>query len=117
MGLCFSADDAKSSAKKRRSKRITTNSAAVGGGGSNLWTRIRSSRKEENLIHEQTLAAAILYQQLQNGSGRTSFDRSTSSRYSFGNPRRSQTLPRNSSFKARSLTDLLQPGHDVVNQV
>lgn len=116
MGLCFSADNAKSSAKKRRSKRITADSAAVGGGGSNLWKRIRSSRKEENLIHEQALAAAILYKQLQNGSGRTSFDRSTSSRYSFGNPRRSQALPRNSSFKARSLTDPLRPAHDVVNQ-
>ncbi|XP_073279955.1 putative methylesterase 11, chloroplastic [Primulina huaijiensis] len=119
MGSCFSVDNAKSSEKKRRSERITTNSSAVGGGGSSLWTKIRSCGKEENLIHEQAFAAAILYQHLHNGSGRMSFDRSTSSRYSFGNSRRStQALPRNSSSRARSLTHdpMLQPPHHLVNQ-
>ncbi|PIN10922.1 putative hydrolase/acyltransferase (alpha/beta hydrolase superfamily) [Handroanthus impetiginosus] len=117
MGLCFSRED-KSAPKRRASRRITNHSAAADGGvGSNRWTRIRSSRKEENLIHEQALAAAILFQQqLQNGGGRAPFDRSSSLRYPTGNSRKNQALPRSSSSRARSLTDpLLQP-HQLVNQ-
>ncbi|XP_073157334.1 putative methylesterase 11, chloroplastic [Henckelia pumila] len=108
MGLCFSVHNAKASAKKRRSKRITTSSSAVGGGeGCSLW-------KEENIIHEQALAAAILYQQLQSGSGRTSFDR-----YSFGNPRRStsQALPRTSRSLSAHDPYMLQPvDHHLLHQ-
>ncbi|KAK6129152.1 hypothetical protein DH2020_037084 [Rehmannia glutinosa] len=63
MGLCFSRGD-RSTAKRRQSRRITNHSAAGDGGvGSNRWSRIRSSRKEENIIHERALAAAILFQQ------------------------------------------------------
>ncbi|KAL7141117.1 hypothetical protein ABFS83_08G032100 [Erythranthe nasuta] len=120
MGLCFSRED-RSAPKRRASRRITNHSAAAaaadGGVGSNRWSRIRSSRKEENLIHERALAAAILFQQqMQNGGGTAPFDRSTSLRYSNGNSKRSQPLPRSSSSRARSLTDpLLQP-HQLVNQ-
>ncbi|KAG8384601.1 hypothetical protein BUALT_Bualt04G0134800 [Buddleja alternifolia] len=120
MGLCFSRDN-RSTAKRRPSKRITNHSAAAaaadGGVGSNRWTRIRSSRKEENLIHERALAAAILFQQqLQNGGGTAAFDRSASLRYPNGSSKRNQPLPRSSSSRARSLTDpLLQP-HQLVNQ-
>ncbi|KAK6129149.1 hypothetical protein DH2020_037127 [Rehmannia glutinosa] len=117
MGLCFSRGD-RSTAKRRQSRRITNHSAAGDGGvGSNRWSRIRSSRKEENIIHERALAAAILFQQqLQNGVGTEAFDRSTSLRYPTGNSKRNQGLPRSSSSRARSLTDpLLQP-HQLVNQ-
>ncbi|KAL2241713.1 putative methylesterase 11, chloroplastic [Sesamum indicum] len=118
MGLCFSRGD-RSTPRRRPSKRITNHSAAADGGvGSKRWTRIRSSRKEENLIHERALAAAILFQQqLQNGGvGTAPFDRSTSLRYPTGNSKKNQALPRSSSSRARSLTDpLLQP-HQLVNQ-
>ncbi|KAH6791232.1 methyl esterase 11 [Perilla frutescens var. frutescens] len=117
MGMCFSRGDR--SPPKRRGSRRVTNPAADGGVGSNRWARIRSSRKEDNLIHEQALAAAILFQQqLQNGGGTAAFDRSASLRYPNGNSKRnqSQALPRSSSSRARSLTDpLLQP-HQLVNQ-
>ncbi|GER49302.1 methyl esterase 11 [Striga asiatica] len=116
MGLCFSRGDAPPP-KRRQSKRIT-NHSADGSLGSSRWARIRSSRKEENLIHERALAAAILFQQqMQGGGGVTApFDRSTSLRYPNGNSRRSHGLPRSSSTRARSLTDpLLQP-HQLVSQ-
>lgn len=119
MGLCLSRDN-KSTAKKRPpSKRITNHSeaAAVGRGGGGGSMRIRSSRKEGNLINEQALAAAILFQQqLQNG-GAAPFDRSASLRYPSGNSKRNQALNRSSSSRTRSLTDpLLQP-HQLINQV
>ncbi|KAH6774600.1 methyl esterase 11 [Perilla frutescens var. hirtella] len=117
MGMCFSRGDR--SPPKRRGSRRVTNPAADGGVGSNRWARIRSSRKEDNLIHERALAAAILFQQqLQNGGGTAAFDRSASLRYPNGNSKRNQNqaLPRSSSSRARSLTDpLLQP-HQLVNQ-
>ncbi|CAA2979424.1 Hypothetical predicted protein [Olea europaea subsp. europaea] len=118
MGLCLSRDN-KSTAKKRPpSKRITNHSeaAAVGRGGGGGSMRIRSSRKEGNLINEQALAAAILFQQqLQNG-GAAPFDRSASLRYPSGNSKRNQALNRSSSSRTRSLTDpLLQP-HQLINQ-
>ncbi|KAL0350779.1 UNVERIFIED_CONTAM: putative methylesterase 11, chloroplastic [Sesamum radiatum] len=101
MGLCFSRGD-RSTPRRRPSKRITNHSAAADGGvGSKRWTRIRSSRKEENLIHERALAAAILFQQqLQNGGGTAPFDRSTSLRYPTGTSKKNQALPRE---RARSL--------------
>lgn len=120
MGSCFSREHRSPPPKRRGSKRIANTAAAAadGGFGSSRWTRIRSSRKEENLLHERALAAAILFQQqLQNGDGTTPFDRSASLRYPNGNSKRNQALPRSSSSRARSLTDpLLQP-HQLVNQV
>ncbi|CAI9109856.1 OLC1v1009775C1 [Oldenlandia corymbosa var. corymbosa] len=120
MGLCFSWESkAREKPLPRRLIHQSSSSSSVAGqggnGGSNRWTRIRSSKKEEAVIHERALAAAILLQQqLQNGG--VSFDRSTSLRYSNGSAKRSQTLPRSSSSRARSLTDpLLQP-HQLVNQ-
>ncbi|KAL8471774.1 hypothetical protein ACS0TY_028485 [Phlomoides rotata] len=118
MGSCFSREDRSPPPKRRGSKRIANNAAAADGGfGSNRWTRIRSSRKEEDLIHERALAAAILFQQqLQNGGGTAPFDRSASLRYPNGSSKKNQALPRSSSSRARSLTDpLLQP-HQLVNQ-
>lgn len=114
--MCFSRGDR--SPPKRRGSRRVANPAADGGVGSNRWARIRSTRMEENLIHERALAAAILFQQqLQNGGGTAPFDRSASLRYPNGNSKRNQALPRSSSSRARSLTDpLLQP-HQLVNQV
>lgn len=113
--MCFSRGDR--SPPKRRGSRRVANPAADGGGGSNRWARIRSTRMEENLIHERALAAAILFQQqLQNGGGTAPFDRSASLRYPNGNSKRNQALARSSSSRARSLTDpLLQP-HQLVNQ-
>ncbi|KAG6396126.1 hypothetical protein SASPL_142267 [Salvia splendens] len=117
MGTCFSRGDR--SPPKRRGSRRVANPAADGGGGagSNRWARMRSSRKEETLIHERALAAAILFQQqLQNGDGTAAFDRSASLRYPNGHSKRNQALPRSSSSRARSLTDpLLQP-HQLINQ-
>ncbi|XP_028119857.1 putative methylesterase 11, chloroplastic [Camellia sinensis] len=122
MGLCFSRKAVK---KKKPSKRISNQSSvSAAGGSSNRWTRIRSSRKEtfdDSTIHQQALAAAILFQQhqhqLQNGGGGSvAFDRSTSLRYPTANSKKQQALPRSSSSRARSLTDpLLQP-HQLVNQ-
>ncbi|XP_028111859.1 putative methylesterase 11, chloroplastic [Camellia sinensis] len=122
MGLCFSRKAVK---KKKPSKRISNQSSvSAAGGSSNRWTRIRSSRKEkfdDSTIHQQALAAAILFQQhqhqLQNGGGGSvTFDRSTSLRYPTANSKKQQALPRSSSSRARSLTDpLLQP-HQLVNQ-
>lgn len=113
--MCFSRGD-RSPPKRRGSRRVTN--PAPDGSGSTRWARIRSSRMEENLIHERALAAAILFQQqLQNGGGTVAFDRSASLRYPNGNSKRNQALPRSSSSRARSLTDpLLQP-HQLVNQV
>ncbi|THG11453.1 hypothetical protein TEA_005517 [Camellia sinensis var. sinensis] len=122
MGLCFSRKAVK---KKKPSKRISNQSSvSAAGGSSNRWTRIRSSRKEkfnDSTIHQQALAAAILFQQhqhqLQNGGGGSlAFDRSTSLRYPTANSKKQQALRRSSSSRARSLTDpLLQP-HQLVNQ-
>ncbi|KAK3012279.1 hypothetical protein RJ639_012949 [Escallonia herrerae] len=116
MGICFSR---KSAVKKKPSKRITSQSAAAAG-SSNRWTRIRSSRKdkfEDSAIHEQALAAAILFQQhQQKNGGASAFDRSASLRYPAGSSKKQQALPRSSSSRARSLTDpLLQP-HQLINQ-
>ncbi|CAJ1833944.1 unnamed protein product [Sphenostylis stenocarpa] len=80
-----------------------------------------SSRRERKLddaaIREQAIAAAILFKQHQQ---QQNFDRSTSLRYPNGvskkNSSSSNTLPRSSSSRARSLTDpLLQP-HQLLNQ-
>lgn len=78
-----------------------------------------SSRRERRLddaaIREQAIAAAILFKQHQQ---QQQFDRSTSLRYPNGVSKKnnSNTLPRSSSSRARSLTDpLLQP-HQLLNQ-
>ncbi|KAL3629463.1 hypothetical protein CASFOL_026685 [Castilleja foliolosa] len=117
MGLCFSRGDRSPPQSRKQSKRFTNHSAAANGGfGSSRWSRSRSSRKEENLIHEQALAAAILFQQQLQSGGAAPFDRSTSLRYPNGSSKKNQALPRSSSSRARSLTDpLLQP-HQLVNQ-
>ena len=81
------------------------------------------SRRERKLddaaIREQAIAAAILFKQHQ--QQQQNFDRSTSLRYPNGVSKKSSsnsnTLPRSSSSRARSLTDpLLQP-HQLLNQV
>ncbi|PON39446.1 Methyl esterase [Parasponia andersonii] len=103
------------SVKKKPTKRLPNPPPLAN--SSNRWTRIRSSRKEkldDALLHEQALA--ILFQQHhQNGS--LPFDRSASLRYPNSNSKKSSnTLPRSSSTRSRSLTDpLLQP-QQLVNQ-
>ncbi|KAL2499854.1 putative methylesterase 11 [Abeliophyllum distichum] len=115
MGSCFSRDN-ESTAKQRPSKRVAAAGGSVGVVGSNRWTRIRSSKRDENRIHEQALAAAILFQQQTHNGGVATFDRSTSLRYQSGNSKRNQAFPRSSSSRARSLTDpLLQP-HQLIKQ-
>ncbi|KAK6913354.1 Alpha/beta hydrolase fold-1 [Dillenia turbinata] len=108
---CFSRKQVR---KKAPSKRITNPSQSQVASSSNRWTRIRSNRKdkfEESLIHDQALAAALLFQQHQNG-----FDRSASLRFPPAHGSKRQSLPRSSSSRSRSLTDpLLQP-HQLVNQ-
>lgn len=123
MGLCFSR---RATVRKKQSRRLTNQSSSSAGnggiGGSNRWSRIRSTKKEEPIIHERALAAAILLQQqLQNaGAGDVSgvpFDRSTSLRYpNGGSAKRNQTLPRSSSSRARSLADPLLHPHQLLNQ-
>ncbi|KAM7510150.1 hypothetical protein LguiB_009025 [Lonicera macranthoides] len=71
-------------------------------------------------IEDQALAAAMLFQQLQNGGGSfggsVPFDRSISMKHTSGNSKKQLRLPRSSSSRARSLTDhLLQP-HQLRNQ-
>lgn len=83
---------------------------------------IRREKKklDDAAIRDQAIAAAILFKQHQQQQ-KQNFDRSTSLRYPNGVSKRnnsnSNTLPRSSSSRARSLTDpLLQP-HQLVNQV
>ncbi|KAH8511118.1 hypothetical protein Peur_052729 [Populus x canadensis] len=106
---------------KKPTKRLQGNSQTAPN-SSNRWTRVRSTRKDTHdaLIHEQALAAAILFRQhqQQNGSdsGSFPFDRSISLRYPNGSGSKKTQLPRSSSSRARSLTDpLLQP-HQLVNR-
>ncbi|XP_075510645.1 putative methylesterase 11, chloroplastic [Primulina tabacum] len=120
MGSCFSRDGG-STATRRTSRRIANRSASLAGGGSvgsNRWARIRSSRKEDGLIHEQALAAAILFQKQKQNAGGTKFDRSSSLRYPSVKEKKNQALPRSSSSRARSLTDpLLQPHQLVIQDI
>lgn len=108
------------SVKKKPTKRLPNPPPLAN--SSNRWSRIRSSKKEklnDGLLHEQALAAAILFQQHHSQNGSLPFDRSASLRYPNSNSKKSSsnTLPRSSSSRARSLTDpLLQPQH-LVNQV
>ena len=122
---CFSPKSVRQKKKRTASKRLLNSSsgggAGAGGlpaGSSNRWSRMRSSRKEkvqDALIHEQAVAAAILFQQHQRNGGSLPFDRSASLRFPAGPKKNS--LPRSSSSRARSLTDpLLQP-QQLVNQV
>jgi len=107
---------------KKPTKRLQGNPQTAPN-SSNRWTRIRSTRKDnhDELIHEQALAAAILFRQHQQQNGSASgsfpFDRSVSLRHPNGSGSKKSQLPRSSSSRARSLTDpLLQP-HQLVNQV
>ncbi|KAL9381054.1 hypothetical protein Peur_026711 [Populus x canadensis] len=106
---------------KKPTKRLQGNPQTAPN-SSNRWTRIRSTRKDnhDELIHEQALAAAILFRQHQQQNGSASgsfpFDRSVSLRHPNGSGSKKSQLPRSSSSRARSLTDpLLQP-HQLVNQ-
>ncbi|KAG5247425.1 methylesterase [Salix suchowensis] len=86
---CFSP---KTPVKTKKPAKSLQGNSQTGPNSSNRWTRIRSTRKDTHdaMIHEQALAAAILYP---NGSGS-----------------KKTQLPRSSSSRARSLTDpLLQP--------
>ncbi|XP_052204464.1 putative methylesterase 11, chloroplastic isoform X2 [Diospyros lotus] len=119
MGLCLS----RKAVKKKPTKRISSQSAVTPGGGgggvgsSSRWTRVRSAKKEESVIHEQALAAAILFQQHQHlTGGALPFDRSASLRYPAPSSNKQPPLPRSSSSRARSLTDPLLPAHQLVNQ-
>ncbi|KAF5725416.1 putative methylesterase 11 chloroplastic isoform X2 [Tripterygium wilfordii] len=110
MGNCF----ASATVKKRRPVTRQQNPPPLSNVSNNRWTRIRSTRKEDALIQEQALAAAILFRQHQQ-NGNVPFNRSASLRYPNSGSKKTQ-LPRSSSSRARSLTDpLLQP-HQLVNQ-
>uniref|UniRef100_A0A6N2LVD8 AB hydrolase-1 domain-containing protein n=1 Tax=Salix viminalis TaxID=40686 RepID=A0A6N2LVD8_SALVM len=116
---CFSP---KTPVKTKKPAKSLQGNSQTGPNSSNRWTRIRSTRKDTHdaMIHEQALAAAILFRQhqQQNGSdsGSFPFDRSVSLRYPKGSGSKKTQLPRSSSSRARSLTDpLLQP-HQLVNR-
>ncbi|CAN1163044.1 Putative methylesterase 11, chloroplastic [Linum perenne] len=87
---------------------------------SNRWARVRSTRKDSNdsLIHDQALAAALLFKQQNGGGGPDSlpFDRSSSVRYPNNPGAKKNPLPRSSSSRARSLADPLLHPHQLVNQ-
>lgn len=114
----FCACLAPKSIKKKPTKRLLNPPLPTN--SSKRWTRVRSSRKEKPdaaLTQEQVLAAAILFQQHQQHNARDPFDRTTSLRYPKSGSKNSNTLPRSSSSRARSLTDpLLQP-HQLVSEV
>jgi hypothetical protein len=80
-------------------------------------SRREKKKLDDAMIREQAIAAALLYKQHQQNQ---QFDRSSSLRYPNGVSKRnngSNSLPRSSSSRARSLTDpLLQP-HQLINQV
>ncbi|XP_004514835.1 putative methylesterase 11, chloroplastic [Cicer arietinum] len=88
---------------------------------SNAASASRRERKklDDAAIREQAIAAAILYKQHQQKQQQQQFDRSSSLRYPNGVSKKnnnSNTLPRSSSSRARSLTDpLLQP-HQLLHQ-
>ncbi|KAB5561012.1 hypothetical protein DKX38_005969 [Salix brachista] len=116
---CFSP---KTPVKTKKPAKSLQGNSQTGPNSSNRWTRIRSTRKDTHdaMIHEQALAAAILFRQhqQQNGSdsGSFPFDRSVSLRYPNRSGSKKTQLPRSSSSRARSLTDpLLQP-HQLVNR-
>ncbi|PIA63137.1 hypothetical protein AQUCO_00200870v1 [Aquilegia coerulea] len=113
-----------SSSNSSNSKRFSNNNQLQ---GSNRWNKIRSSKKEkmeDALIHEQAIAAALLFQHHQQ-NGTLPFDRSSSLRYPSpgggvsgvtGNGSKKQSLPRSSSSRPRSLADPLVQPHQLVAQ-
>ncbi|KAK9116036.1 hypothetical protein Sjap_014983 [Stephania japonica] len=111
---CCCCSPSKKPNEKSPSKRFSS-AAQAGLGASNRWSRIRSSRRErseDELIQEQAIAAALLFQHhQQNGTLPASFDRSASLRHPpIGGSKKQHNLPRSSSSRARSLGDaLLQP--------
>ncbi|KAL5987885.1 putative methylesterase 11, chloroplastic [Asimina triloba] len=126
---CFAPKvEKKKKSRASLSKRFSNppplgNGGGGGIGSSNRFSKMRSSRKdrhEEALIQEQALAAAalLLQHQQQNGGsglGGLPFDRSASLRYPAPGPKK-QALPRSSSSRSRSLTDLLLQPQQLVNQ-
>ncbi|KAF9684004.1 hypothetical protein SADUNF_Sadunf04G0072700 [Salix dunnii] len=122
MGNLCSCFSPKTPVKTKKPAKSLQGNSQTGPNSSNRWTRIRSTRKDTHdaMIHEQALAAAILFRQhqQQNGSdsGSFPFDRSVSLRYPNGSGSKKTQLPRSSSSRARSLTDpLLQP-HQLANR-
>ncbi|KAI3665816.1 hypothetical protein L6452_44451 [Arctium lappa] len=118
MGICFSTKSTR--ATRIYSKRIANqSSASINRSSVNRWNRVRSSsvKKEQfddALLHEQAIAAALLFQQhQQNGDVLPDFDRSTSLRHPSGgaNSKSQQVVSRSSSTRRRSLTDPMLHAH------
>ncbi|KVI02592.1 putative methylesterase 11, chloroplastic [Cynara cardunculus var. scolymus] len=118
MGICFSRKSTR--ATRIYSKRIANqSSASINKSSVNRWSRVRSSsvKKEkfdDALLHEQAIAAALLFQQhQQNGDYLPHFDRSTSIRHPPGgaNSKCQQVVSRSSSTRRRSVTDPMPPPH------
>nr|XP_043607108.1 putative methylesterase 11, chloroplastic isoform X2 [Erigeron canadensis] len=133
MGICFSKKSTRTTTRRRDtriySKRISNNSTSSTSSGSinnsnkcgssvvNRWSRVRSSsvKFDDRVLHEQAIAAAILFQQhqQQNNSGDfvLPFDRSISLRNyhqsAVGvNSRSSSTIRRRNSLIDNPVVDL-----------
>ncbi|XP_076954929.1 putative methylesterase 11, chloroplastic [Bidens hawaiensis] len=113
MGICFS----RKSTRTRRiySKRVSNQSTASP--VNNRRSRARSSSvKKENvddvnaIIQEHAIAAALLFQQQQNGDVLPSFDRSTSLRHA------QQIFRRSCSTRCRSVGDPTIPPQQLLHQ-
>lgn len=122
MGICFSRKSTRST--RIYSKRISNQSSttSINKNSLNRWSRVRSSsvKKEkfdDALLHEQAIAAALLFQQHQQQNG--AFDRSISLRHPSGgsNSKCHQGIPRSSSTRRRSLADPMLPLQQLINQV
>ncbi|XP_074286647.1 putative methylesterase 11, chloroplastic [Silene latifolia] len=103
----------------RRSSSVPSSRSSSINGTTNKCSRMRSSKRENDneVLHEQALAAAaaIILGQQQNGS--LPFDRSTSLRYPpFSKKQQQHNLPRSSSSRARSSTDALLHPNQLRNQ-
>ncbi|KAL8229197.1 hypothetical protein R6Q57_014097 [Mikania cordata] len=123
MGICFSRKLTRS--RRIYSKRLTNQStASISRNSVNRWSRVRSSSaKKENsdndVIHEQAIAAAILFQQhLQRNGDALSFGRSNSLRQPPGgaNSQCQQIIRRSCSNRRRSFIDPAIPPQQLVNQ-
>ncbi|XP_023756215.1 putative methylesterase 11, chloroplastic [Lactuca sativa] len=121
MGICFSRKSTRST--RIYSKRISNQSSttSINKNSLNRWSRVRSSsvKKEkfdDALLHEQAIAAALLFQQHQQQNG--AFDRSISLRHPSGgsNSKCHQGIPRSSSTRRRSLADPMLPLQQLINQ-
>ncbi|KAF5201381.1 Esterase pir7b [Thalictrum thalictroides] len=132
MGNLFSLCKLKKTEAARKKSSTTTSSSSSNSKrfsnnqlGSNRWNKMRSSKKEkmeDALIHEQAIAAALLFQHHQQ-NGTLPFDRSSSLRHpspgaaaAAGTGSKKQSLPRSSSSRPRSLADPLVQPHQLVAQ-